>query len=693
MPVWMVLAGLLLAVLLFGGRGSRSERRLLRRMSRAQMPMQAADAPGWMPGTWANGKKRHWISLVPRWVVVLMLLLAAALAVGAWWLWANYQGWVTAAGLLLLMVSVWMWRRGRVTRQHREKVVRPFFAAAKKILPDIPDDAGHREWVSIPVHLMGTQEIRTLRDRLPDALVERVESWGWVARLALTWERAMRRPRAAMDWFHALRLVAWYMERQARAAENAQLMVKLPPEAELGDGEQSRLTNLVKRRIPGEWEASWDHQDFKVTFKHPPRPPQKVLFNDPEVQEMIDGLENSQVLLGLGSRNEKIVLDFESETPHVGLSIGTGGGKSSTLRNIITQQIRKGAEKFIVIDPKLISLDCFEGIPEVEIYTEIMEQWAAIAKFALEMERRYQIKKADKSATFPRWFLIMEEQNDFAEESYQTWMDVKDKKDPARPPVFGQVAKSLFKGRQADMNVISVYQRLTARAAGGTELRDQYGAKILARFSPQAWNSLVATTPRPKSSRHNGRAVVVIGGSERVCQLVFVDDSEAREYALNGRDPIAPPVYVPIAEREAEALPDPVSMVKEEVSPLGDHLGNVHGQSMDETVRNGSSLTVTESDVHEGADTVLRLVKPAQEPEPIVGNAAAADFLGYEGEKGVQTFIKARQRHKEKNEGEDIPGTFKVGNSPAWWPKDLKRWHAKLPRAGVKELAKQAAGK
>ncbi|MGA4844705.1 hypothetical protein [Streptomyces sp. G45] len=247
----MVLAGVLVLVLLFGNRGTRAERRLLRRMSRVQMPMQPADAPGWMPGTWAHGKKRHWMSLVPRWAIVVFVLLVGALAVGVWWLWTNYQGYFTAAGLLLCVLSVWVWRRGRVARRHREKVVKPFFAATRKILSDIPDDASHRDWVTIPVHLMGTQEIRTLRDRLPESLVERVESWGWVARMTLTWEKAMKKPRAAMDWFRALGPVAWYTERQARAAENAQLTVKLPPEAELGEGEQARLKSLVSRRIPG----------------------------------------------------------------------------------------------------------------------------------------------------------------------------------------------------------------------------------------------------------------------------------------------------------------------------------------------------------------------------------------------------------------------------------------------------------
>jgi hypothetical protein len=688
MPVWIVVvAGLVVLTACAGGRrGTRAERRFLRAMAHQQMPMLPAEAPGWMPAMWAQGRRRHWISLVPRWARVLFLVLGAALVGCGVWLWLNYRTWTITGMVLVTAVALVVWRRGRAARRHREKVVKPFFGAMRKIFGDIPDTDDARKWVTIPLQLMRTEADtrRTLWERLPQSLVARIESWAWVERLRRLRERALARPRKWADAVRAWKPVAWHLERQARKEEEAALVLRVPPEAELGDGEQQRLTALVNRRLPGEWEARWNHQDFLVTFKHPPRPPQRVLFS--EVRDLIDALPETQVLLGLGTRNEAIVLDFEAETPHVGVSMGTGGGKSSTLRSIVIQQIRKGAEKFIVIDPKLISLDCLDGIPEVEIYTEIEEQWAAVARFSAEMERRYQIKKRDKSATFPRWFLILEEQNDFAEESYQTWADIKQKGDPARPPVFGQVAKSLFKGRQANMNVISVYQRLTARAAGGTELRDQYGAKILARFSPQAWNSLVATTPRPKSSRHNGRAIVVIGGSERVCQMVYVGEDEAREYALNGRQPVGPAPYVPIAEREAEALPEPVSLVKAGVSTPGDHLGDVHGRSMDETGRNGTSLAITHGDVHggrEGGDgVVIPLVQPAEEPEPIVGNANAALFLGME----LNAFVKARQRFKKRT-GEDIPGTFQVGNFPAWWPKDLKRWQAKLPRAGVKELA------
>jgi hypothetical protein len=141
---------------------------------------------------------------------------------------------------------------------------------------------------------------------------------------------------------------------------------------------------------------------------------------------------------------------------------------------------------------------------------------------------------------------------------------------------------------------------------------------------------------------------------------------------------------VPIAEREAEAM----SMPEGVESIPGDHLVGVHGPSMDKTHRNDTSQSDTESDVY--LAPVVPLVKPKKEIQPIVGLDQAAEFLGYDGDKGKQAFVKARYRYTKKH-GESIPGEFKVGGYPAWWPKDLKLWHAKLPRTGVRE--KEAATK
>ena len=69
-------------------------------------------------------------------------------------------------------------------------------------------------------------------------------------------------------------------------------------------------------------------------------------------------------------------------------------------------------------------------------------------------------------------------------------------------------------GRQVRMHVLLVAQFATVRALGGPEVREQFATRILARYSLNAWRMLAGEVhPAPKSTKHPGRAQVVIGGA------------------------------------------------------------------------------------------------------------------------------------------------------------------------------------
>ncbi|MBT2510829.1 hypothetical protein J7I98_34435 [Streptomyces sp. ISL-98] len=85
------------------------------------------------------------------------------------------------------------------------------------------------------------------------------------------------------------------------------------------------------------------------------------------------------------------------------------------------------------------------------------------------------------------------------------------------------------------MHVLLVAQSATARALGGPEVREQFATRILARYSVNAWRMLAPEIhPAPKSTKHTGRAQVVIGGTARETQVLFFTDAEAREWATTG---------------------------------------------------------------------------------------------------------------------------------------------------------------
>lgn len=300
-----------------------------------------------------------------------------------------------------------------------------------------------------------------------------------------------------------------------------------------------RINALMSRRLGGDWDTIPHLNEYPayLEFIPSPAPPKSVTFKD--IIRQIEQTKDSEIVLGIGTHSHLATIDLDSEAPHVALSMGTGGGKSSLLRLIVIQLIRKGCERIDIVDPKRVSHNWAKGIPGVFIHRTMAEQMAAIAHFRKEMESRYEALTEDDTLIFPRWALLIEEQNSFTEYAKTYWEDYRQEltsqeraMTPKRNPVIGDIAFILFQGRQARQNVISVFQRMSASASGGGDMRENYGAKILARYSAQTWKMLVGTTPVPRSSRINGRGRYALGDEDHEVQFAFINEADAKGYAL-----------------------------------------------------------------------------------------------------------------------------------------------------------------
>ncbi|MFE9247250.1 FtsK/SpoIIIE domain-containing protein [Nocardiopsis sp. NPDC006938] len=306
-----------------------------------------------------------------------------------------------------------------------------------------------------------------------------------------------------------------------------------------------QASKYIRVRLGGEWNRSITKTSpYFVRYTHKPAPPSYLSFSD--VREYLEKGGHGTPLMGLGTEQTEIRLDFDQESPHVGMSVGTGGGKSSFFRLIIAQMAFHGVKHFTVIDPKMVSLQGMDDvIPGLKIYDEIEAEWAAISRFRAEMDRRYQILKANPNATFDRMVLILEEQNSFALESQLFWKEVKEKGDPATPPIWADIAFILLKARQVNMNVIAAYQRMDDKSTGSMGLRDQFGMKLLSRFSPSQWDMLVDTRPRALDSSINGRWVAVLNGIHRQVQVPYLSLSDVEEFMRPITHPPLSPRGVP----------------------------------------------------------------------------------------------------------------------------------------------------
>lgn len=269
--------------------------------------------------------------------------------------------------------------------------------------------------------------------------------------------------------------------------------------------------------LGADWRKSTAHQ--RMPMRVSPR----------KVRGELELSDSGSPLIGLSYGKEPIRLDLDNEAPHVALSMGVGAGKSSVLLGIAVQGLKAGWEEITVIDPKYVSLAPISRDPRVNYCRTWEEQWNAIKAFKQMMDERYSMLNEDETLTFPRRVLILEEGNSWAEEMYLYWTTIL--KGKGKCPIITDLAFILFKGRQVNCNIIGAWQRLSVRAIGSGDARDQFGTKMLARFSQQAWMSLVGTNPKPRSSRHPGRCILVTGERQIPVQLVYWTPSEAKMYA------------------------------------------------------------------------------------------------------------------------------------------------------------------
>ncbi|MBX3009868.1 MAG: DUF87 domain-containing protein [Caldilineaceae bacterium] len=104
------------------------------------------------------------------------------------------------------------------------------------------------------------------------------------------------------------------------------------------------------------------------------------------------------VALGRNTSGAPIVMDL-ARAPHLLIAGSTGSGKSVCVNAIITSLLmRHGPEslRFVMVDPKMVELQGYNGIPHVlgKVIIEVDQVMGALTWLLLQMDDRYQLFKS-----------------------------------------------------------------------------------------------------------------------------------------------------------------------------------------------------------------------------------------------------------------------------------------------------------
>lgn len=310
-------------------------------------------------------------------------------------------------------------------------------------------------------------------------------------------------------------------------------------------------TTIIKNKL-GLTDVSLSYQlagrKPHILIRQTPRPPSKVFFAD-QIDLVKEALESAP-LIGIGPKGAQISVDLDAESPHILVSASTGGGKSVVTRTMSSQMLHNGAQ-MAVLDFKRISHRWARDLPNVAYCRDIEEIHDALVALGEEGHRRNKIADdwdgpEGEEPVGPRTVILVEEANATIGKLKKYWMAVRTKDDPKESPAIEGLREILFMGRAVKMNVLLVAQSATAAALGGPEVRECFATRILSRYTQNSWRMLVPEVhPIPRSTRHVGRAQVVLGGVAMETQVMFLSSEEASQWASSGV--VAPP---PVTSRD-----------------------------------------------------------------------------------------------------------------------------------------------
>lgn len=249
-----------------------------------------------------------------------------------------------------------------------------------------------------------------------------------------------------------------------------------------------------------------------------------------ESKEFEDASSKLSVALGRDIEGRAVVIDL-AKTPHLLIAGATGSGKSVCINTIINSIVYKSSPdevKLVMVDPKVVELGMYNGIPHllVPIVTDPRKAAGALCWAVQEMEDRYskfaenqvrnlsgynQKMKAQGMATLPQVVIIIDELADL--------MMV------APGEVQDYICRLAQKARAAGMHLVLATQRPSVDVITGL-IKANIPSRIAFAVSSQIDSRTILDTGGAEKLMGKGDMLLMMSGSSKLqrVQGAFVSD-------------------------------------------------------------------------------------------------------------------------------------------------------------------------
>lgn len=359
--------------------------------------------------------------------------------------------------------------------------------------------------------------------------------------------------------------------------ESVELCVRIHlPLVQLNEGTQKRIAQAAGQRlgIPDP-SASWVIRGARAHVDLSPKvsAPRTLAFAD--VRHYWTDASPTRPFAGLGAKRTPVFADLDNDGPHIGVSGGTGTGKSTLLRLILAKRVQSGAG-VVVCDYKVNSHPFLRRLaaehPDRVVYVVDEEpiSEAIMAVFG-EFQRRRELLKSDPDALADvrPIDLVVEELNSLADR-LRTWWGHERRRQLAEAKELGEdvpyvpvvapcveaLAALVQMGRGLLIRCHFAAQRLDAAALsprGGGAIRESITNRFLAGYTKATWNMLCAGVPfQAFPGGPRGIWTACVGGEVTFFRVPPLSNDEAYQLALSGPTPTGPVIgagrWVPAAK-------------------------------------------------------------------------------------------------------------------------------------------------